>query len=74
MFCIIHRKTPVLLTFFNEKYRSHKKETPTQMFSYEYCEMFKNGFFTEHLLWVFLRLINWNITSALQVTISNLSS
>ena len=26
-----------------------KKETPTQVFSYEYCEIFKNTYFEEHL-------------------------
>ena len=26
------------------------KDTPTQVFSYEYCEVFKNTYFEEHLL------------------------
>ena len=26
-----------------------KKETPTQVFSCEFCDIFKNNFFTEHL-------------------------
>ena len=26
-----------------------KKETPAQVFSYEYCKMFKNTYFEEHL-------------------------
>ena len=26
-----------------------KKETPTQIFSYEYCEIFKSTYFDEHL-------------------------
>ena len=26
-----------------------KRETPTQVFSYEYCGMFKNSFFIEYL-------------------------
>ena len=34
-FCKFHRKTPVL-------------ETPTQRFSCEFCEIFKNSFRTEH--------------------------
>ena len=25
------------------------KETPTQVFSFEYCEIFKNTYFEEHL-------------------------
>ena len=29
--------------------RLAKKETPTQVFSCEFCEIFKNTFFTEHL-------------------------
>ena len=31
-----------------------KKETPTQVFSCEFSEVFKNIFFTEHLLWLLL--------------------
>ena len=31
-----------------------KKETPTQVFSCEYCENFMNTFFTEHLHWLLL--------------------
>ena len=34
----IQGKTPVPI----------KKDTPTQVFSYEFCEIFKNTFFTEH--------------------------
>ena len=30
------------------------KETPTQVFSCEYCEVFKNSFFIEHLWWLLL--------------------
>ena len=30
------------------------KETPTQVFSYEYWEIFKNTFFIEHLQWLLL--------------------
>ena len=26
-----------------------KKETPTQLFSYSFCEIFKNTYFVEHL-------------------------
>ena len=37
----IHGKTPVLESLFNK--------TPTQVFSYEFCDIFKNTFFTEHL-------------------------
>ena len=33
-----------------------KKETLTQMFSWEFCEIFKNSLFTEHLWWLFLKL------------------
>ena len=32
-----------------------KKETPTQVFSCEYCASFKNSFFTEHLRWLLLQ-------------------
>ena len=42
----IHRKTPVpesLFLYFM------KKEAPAQMLSHEFCRIFKNTFFTEHL-------------------------
>ena len=32
------------------------KETPTQMFSCEISQIFKNTFFTEHLRWL---LLDW---------------
>ena len=35
-------KTPVLKSLFNKLYQ---KETPAQVFSCEYCEIFKNRFF-----------------------------
>ena len=39
-----------MLTFkFNTNFRSIKKETLTQVFSCELCEISKNTFFTEHL-------------------------
>ena len=31
-----------------------RKETPTQVFSYEYCKFFMNTFFTERLHWLLL--------------------
>ena len=33
-----------------------KKETPTEVFSCEYCEIFKKRFFKEHLQWLELIL------------------
>ena len=30
------------------------KETPTQVYSCEYYEIFKNSFFTEHVWWLLL--------------------
>ena len=33
-----------------------KKKTPTQVFSCEYCEIFKNSFFMEHIWWLLLSL------------------
>ena len=38
----ILRKAPVLESLFNSLYL---KETPTQVFSCEYCKIFKNSFF-----------------------------
>ena len=42
IFSKIHRKVPGLQLFNNE--------TPTQMFSSEYCDIFKNTYFEGHLL------------------------
>ena len=35
------------------------KDTPSQVFSCESCEIFKNIFFTEHLQWLPLKSTNW---------------
>ena len=40
----IHKKTPMLESSFNKV-----KETPTQVFSCEDYEIFKNTYFEEHL-------------------------
>ena len=45
----LHKETPVLESLFKKV--SRNKETPTQVFSCEFCEAFKNTFFTEHLWW-----------------------
>ena len=42
----MHKKTPVMESLFNKFYY---KETPTQVFSWEYCETFKNTYCEEHL-------------------------
>ena len=41
-FCNFHRKTP-------EGLQLYQNETPTQDFSCEYCEIFTNTYFEEHL-------------------------
>ena len=46
--CNIHSKTPMLECRFN-KVAGLQEETPTQVFSSECCEIFKDGFFIEHL-------------------------
>ena len=56
----VHRKTPVLETLFIKVTGLTaciliKKETPTQVFSCEYCKIFKNSFFVEHLLIILFR-------------------
>ena len=54
----MHKKTPVLESLFNKvaglKACSFIKKTPTQVFSCEYCEIFKKPFFIEHLRWLLL--------------------
>ena len=41
-FCNIHRKVAEL--------QPYEEETPKRMFSSEYCKIFKNTYFEEHLL------------------------
>ena len=41
-FCNIHMKVAEL--------QPYQEETPTRMFSSEYCKIFKNTYFEEHLL------------------------
>ena len=41
-FCNFYRKTP-------ESLQLYQKQTPTQVFSCEYCEIFTNTYFEEHL-------------------------
>ena len=41
-FCNIYRKTPVVESLFS-------KVVPKQIFSREYCKIFKNTYFEEHL-------------------------
>ena len=49
----IHRKTPVLKSLFclptTIRPTTLLKKTPTQAFPYEYCEIFKNTCFEDHL-------------------------
>ena len=40
--------------FFNKVARSIIKETPTQVFSSEFCEIFKSTIFIEYLRWLLL--------------------
>ena len=39
-----------------------KKETLAQVFSCEFCEIFKNTFFTEHLRWLLLSFLDLNFS------------
>ena len=45
-FCNIQRKIPLLESLSSKVF---SKETPTQVFPREYCEILKNSFFIEHL-------------------------
>ena len=42
-------RTSLLIKLQAEAGNFVKKETLTQVFSYEFCEVFRNTFFTEHL-------------------------
>ena len=52
-YAIFTRKHLCLSLFFKKvvdwNLQFYKKETLAQVFSYEFCEIFKNTFFTEHL-------------------------
>ena len=55
----IRKKTPVLESHFDKvaglkAWIFIKAETPTQVFSCEYCEIIKNNFFLEHPLLIIL--------------------
>ena len=53
MFAKIQRKTPVLeFLFYKDAGRVAQKETPIQLFSFEFYEIFKKTFFIEQLLWL----------------------
>ena len=43
-----HSKTPALESFLKILLNIYYKETPAQVFYCDYCEIFKNVFFTEH--------------------------
>ena len=45
----LHKEIPVLELLFEKV--SRNKETPAHVFAGEFCEAFKNTFFTEHLRW-----------------------
>ena len=47
---VFYKKT-VLKSFstFTGKHHHYQKETPTQVFSCEYCEIFRNTYFEEYL-------------------------
>ena len=48
----------MLESLFNEVagLQLYQKETPTEVFSCEFCEIFKNTFFREHLRWLLLSI------------------
>ena len=64
MFFKVQRKTPVFESLFNKVAGLKacifiKKETPTQVFSCEYCETFTNSLFTKHLFIILFRNFMW---------------
>ena len=44
----------LFLFLFLQAYNVIKKETPSQVFSCQFCDIFKNIFFIEHLRWLLL--------------------
>ena len=56
--CSIYRSSHSQLFFkigVLENAATREKETPTQLFSYDYCDIFYNYFFIEHLWWLLLQ-------------------
>ena len=52
------RKAPMLESPFDKVVgRQAFKQTSTQVFSCEYCEIFKNSYFEDHLWWLLLSLL-----------------
>ena len=56
--CRIHKKAPVPVLHSCHLCNFVKKQTLTQIFSSEFCEIFLNNFFTEHL-WTTASWILW---------------
>ena len=54
MFLGVNRKISVLESLFNKVDSKDTKEAPTQVFSCEYCEIFKNTFIMELIQWLIL--------------------
>ena len=52
----IHRQISVLESLNKVAGLKTRKETPTQVFLCEYCDILVNTFFTKHLHWLLLLL------------------
>ena len=52
--------TKLFSSVMNEAYNFIKKWALAQVFSCEFCEIFKNTFFIEHLCWLLLKSSSWN--------------
>ena len=46
-----------------------KKETPAQVFSYEFCEIFKNTLFTEHRMTTPTQMFSYEFWEMFQNTL-----
>ena len=53
----VHIHTPAFEFLINKGLQLYEKQTPTEMFSFEYFEIIKSTFFSEHLWWLLLKLI-----------------
>ena len=70
----LHRKRPVLESLFNKVagLQAYTLETPTQVFSCETCNYFKNTYFKEHLqttasdrIYIFTQVVDMPLKNAL---------
>ena len=63
--------------FFNkvvgQNLQIYQKETPTKVYSCQFCEISRNTYFTEHFLWLLLTLVKTSLYCILNTFMATLS-